>query len=341
MVLICFCCRQNNLFAQQIDNLVMEGAGIRGVIYTGAIKALDQKNLLAPIKRVGGTSAGSIVAFMLAIGYTSTQIDSILAATQVQKFNDGSYYPPQTIKSIKNKYGFNRGAAFTKWLEQLLAYKNLPINYTFNNLYNNLPQYPSHKNFYATGTNVSYQRTEIFSNEQYPNMRLVDAVRISMSIPGVFESVFMMPNGKIVPDQNDSSFVMCDGGVLANFPLTLFDSTKYLPNYNDTNQYIFNPKTLGLKVDRSAQLKFDSATGINKSAPFKIETVGEYFSAIYYMTTYEINDKKLTPADRARIVSIDDHDIKSRIKKLPTKEKEIMYKAGYNATNIFLQKLLE
>jgi NTE family protein len=326
----------NGIFAQQIENLVMEGAGVRGIIYTGAIKALEEKNLLPAIKNVGGTSAGGIVAFMLAIGYNSAEMDSILANTPIQKFNDGSWYPPQTIKSIKNKFGFNKGIAFTKWLEKLLEQKKLPTTYTFNDLYLSLPNNKQHKNLFVTGTNVSNQCTQIFSHEAFPNMRLVDAVRISMSIPGVFESVFMMPDGKIVTEQSDSTCVMCDGGVLANFPITMFDSSKYQNNFNGTNNYAFNYKTIGLKVDRSAQLKYDSASGNKKSAPFKIESVGDYFTAIYYMTSYEINDKKLTLQDNARVITINDHNIKSRIKKLPKDEKETMWLAGYEAANSFL-----
>ena len=57
-----------NSSAQQLasevkyENLVFEGAGIRGIAYCGALMELDEKGMLADIKRVGGTSSGAITA---------------------------------------------------------------------------------------------------------------------------------------------------------------------------------------------------------------------------------------------------------------------------------------
>ena len=43
-------------------NLVMEGGGIRGIAYGGALLELEQRGVLAGLRRVGGTSAGAIQA---------------------------------------------------------------------------------------------------------------------------------------------------------------------------------------------------------------------------------------------------------------------------------------
>jgi predicted acylesterase/phospholipase RssA len=47
------------------ENLVFEGAGIRGLAYCGALMELDQRQMLAPIQRVAGTSSGAITATLL------------------------------------------------------------------------------------------------------------------------------------------------------------------------------------------------------------------------------------------------------------------------------------
>ena len=52
----------NNLQAQNYQNLVLEGGGIRGVAYCGAIEELERQGVLQHITRVGGTSAGAIQA---------------------------------------------------------------------------------------------------------------------------------------------------------------------------------------------------------------------------------------------------------------------------------------
>ena len=52
-------------------NLVMEGGGIRGIAYGGALLELEQRGVLAGLRRVGGTSAGAIQAALLAVGYSA------------------------------------------------------------------------------------------------------------------------------------------------------------------------------------------------------------------------------------------------------------------------------
>ena len=43
-------------------NLVLEGGGIRGIAYGGALNELQARNILPGINRVAGTSAGAIQA---------------------------------------------------------------------------------------------------------------------------------------------------------------------------------------------------------------------------------------------------------------------------------------
>src|SRR4051812_31666901 len=74
----------------KISNLVFEGAGIRGIAYLGAIHELEEKKLPTNVEKVGGTSAGAITAMLLSLGYTSSEITTIINSTSFKKFNDGS-----------------------------------------------------------------------------------------------------------------------------------------------------------------------------------------------------------------------------------------------------------
>lgn len=75
----------------QIKNLVFEGAGIRGIAYSGAIKVLEEKNLLQNVERVGGTSAGAITALLISLGYSPDEISGLINSTSFKKFNDGNF----------------------------------------------------------------------------------------------------------------------------------------------------------------------------------------------------------------------------------------------------------
>ena len=50
----------------QFRNLVFEGGGVKRIAYVGAMKVLEQKLILKDIKRLGGTSAGTIYAVLVA-----------------------------------------------------------------------------------------------------------------------------------------------------------------------------------------------------------------------------------------------------------------------------------
>jgi NTE family protein len=72
---------------KDISYLAFEGGGGKGVAYLGAVMALEELGVL-PIRKVPGTnqilgisgaSAGAITAFLLALGYSSQQIQSLLS----------------------------------------------------------------------------------------------------------------------------------------------------------------------------------------------------------------------------------------------------------------------
>jgi predicted acylesterase/phospholipase RssA len=65
---------QNGLSFQ---NLVFEG-GVKGIAYVGAMKVLEKEGILKNIKRVGGTSAGSINAVLFAAGFTNQETLNVL-----------------------------------------------------------------------------------------------------------------------------------------------------------------------------------------------------------------------------------------------------------------------
>ena len=50
-----------------VKNLALKGGGVLGIAYAGAIKVLEDQNILDGIEAVSGTSAGSIVATLLVL----------------------------------------------------------------------------------------------------------------------------------------------------------------------------------------------------------------------------------------------------------------------------------
>src|SRR5690606_813864 len=104
-------------------NLVFEGAGIRGVAYTGFVSEFEKAGLLEQVEKVGGTSAGAIVALALALSHQADEITSLIYDTRFQQFNDGQYIFFGGISRVNKRYGWYKGDKFLKWLEKIIAAK--------------------------------------------------------------------------------------------------------------------------------------------------------------------------------------------------------------------------
>ncbi|HEY1202145.1 MAG TPA: patatin-like phospholipase family protein, partial [Niastella sp.] len=210
-------------------NLVMEGAGVKGFAYAGAIQVLDSMGILKDIQRVAGTSVGAIQGALVAVGYSSNEIIELTSHIPLKQFNDGAWMLAGGISRLRKQFGWYKGEKIAKWIEDLIEAKTGNGQITFAELHAQSAE-KGYKDLYITGTDLTYQMLRVFSYENYPNMRICDAVRISLSIPLYYRAVLMDDEGKIYdrPDGKQLLHVMVDGGVLSNYPLFLFDSTRYI-----------------------------------------------------------------------------------------------------------------
>lgn len=322
-----------NIFAQKnlIENIVFEGAGIRGIAYAGALETMEQQGLLQNAKRVGGTSAGAITALLVALNYSSNEIADIINSTSFKKFNDGRFILFGGLNRLRKWYGWYRGKRFESWLSQLIEAKTGDPDISFAKL-----QQTSAKLLYVTGTSLSKQKLIVFSRENYPNMKVKDAVRISMSIPLYFEAMFIDSTGKIMshPKNTKGLDVMLDGGFVANFPIKIFDSTKYFTN-TDSNFFKLNPHTIGFRIDSEAQIKNDSAS--NELVSMPVTNFKEYLSAFYTLILENLNRQNLVEGDWHRTISISDGAIGPRIRKLKKEEVALLIENGRIATNAYFK----
>jgi NTE family protein len=176
----------------------------------------------------------------------------------------------------------------------------------------------------------------VFSNETYPNMKIKDAVRISMSIPLYFEAVFIDANGKVYKENNDANNldVVVDGGILGNFPIAMFDILKQDSIKGQIR--IPNTKTLGVRIDSDSQIKNDSLT--KALVPIPINNLNDYLEAFYVLILENLNRTSLTEADWARTISVSSAGIGPRIKKLTSQQKELLVNSGERCTRGYFNK---
>ena len=70
---------------KKYENLVFSGGGMKGLAYCGAVEVLEKFGILKNIKRYAGSSAGSIMASLLAIGYTPTELTAEISKIDFSK----------------------------------------------------------------------------------------------------------------------------------------------------------------------------------------------------------------------------------------------------------------
>lgn len=113
-----------------IENLVFEGGGVKGLVYAGALKRMQEANLHENVKRVAGSSAGAIVSALLAAGYSPAEIEAKMKSIDFRALMDRDsplFWNPPGVSHISDainlvsKHGIYKGKAFLGLLEDLLS----------------------------------------------------------------------------------------------------------------------------------------------------------------------------------------------------------------------------
>jgi NTE family protein len=218
---------------------VFEGGGVKGIAFAGALKAAEQAGTREWVN-VAGTSAGSIVAALLVAGYDADGLRDILQRkTTYSKFAD---YGPlgRYLGGFLNQFrirGYVPGRYFVSWLRERFQESKLgKPDPTFADVVrDDLPAGLSEAEresarfrLRVIASDISGGRMlvlpddiELYQDERgrsyvKDEFKLVDAVRMSMSYPFLFEPVTLYQAGK--------PHYIVDGGLLSNFPIWLFDS---------------------------------------------------------------------------------------------------------------------
>ena len=182
-------------------NIVINGGG---TIFFNAYGALKQSNLSGiwshdSVKSYYGTSAGGILAIMLALQYSWEELDDFIIKRpwhNVWKFN---------VLNIFDYYK-NRGIYGIEVLQDtfgpLLKGKDLELAVTLKEFYE-----ATGKTIYLYAVKLSTFETVEFSHISHPDMQLLTAVHASAALPILFKPA------------EYAGELYTDGGFMLNYPL--------------------------------------------------------------------------------------------------------------------------
>jgi len=214
----------------KIRTLCFSGGSIKGFAFIGALEKLLEKNiiLLENIKCFIGTSAGSILCFLLNLGWNVKEIKDFVLdfnfTKLIGKINSITFFKDFGIQD-----GERLKLLFIKFLESKFKVKDI----TFQELYN-----LTKKKLIIIGTNLTKGEEVIFSYKTTPDFSVILALRISCSLPILFTPI----------TYNNEVYV--DGGIVNNFPIK-YCSRKFTIGFYIKNNYsleIDSIKTLIVKV---------------------------------------------------------------------------------------------
>ena len=160
-------------------------------------------NFLKKVKTIIATSGGTIVACLIALGYDFVTIKNYLMNIDFKSFKNIDYL------NIYNGYGIDSGDNITSMMRNIIKKKVGDGDATLEDLHDF-----SGIELIFTGTCLNTYTTTYFSYKTYPNMPLVTAIRISISIPFYFTHV----------NYNDKVYV--DGALLEYFPVSKTEELK-------------------------------------------------------------------------------------------------------------------
>ena len=187
--------------------LALSGGGVRGIAHAGVLRALEENNIKVDV--IGGTSCGSLVASLYAMGYSPYYIYVLFQkyAKEIAGINRVTFATGLNSILLNKKLkisGLNTGEAIEKIYDELAAKKGIKtmsdikmpiviptVDVTESNEYiltNKVPEKGVNKKFYID------------------NISIGKAVRASSSFPVVFSPC----------DFENHRFL--DGGTLNNVP---------------------------------------------------------------------------------------------------------------------------
>lgn len=187
--------------------LVLSGGGAKGLAHIGVIEALENAGIRPDY--ITGTSMGSIVGGLYALGYSTDQLKEIVYNTDWDRILNNQVELKTISYNEKDVYGryifemgiqdgkkvLPKGVLEAQNLHLLLSYLSIPAC-----------QYDSFLDFpipYAcVATDIENGNPVVLNSGD-----LAEAMRASMAIPSVFSPVYI------------DSLMLVDGGLVRNFPV--------------------------------------------------------------------------------------------------------------------------
>lgn len=186
--------------------VVLGGGGVKCIASLGAMQYMYDNNKLSDTHTYIGTSAGTMIGLLLAVGYTPIEVIAYIYSNKIIE----SLIPVNIISLVKG-HGAVKYSVINNSLMDMLKTKIGVDNITMMQLYEKYG-----KTLVCCTYNVTDNECTYISKDTHPDIDCLQAVRMSSAIPLMFEECLY--DGR----------VYIDGAVADNFPVLYADTDEPL-----------------------------------------------------------------------------------------------------------------
>jgi predicted acylesterase/phospholipase RssA len=179
--------------------------------HVGFLQHLFETDHLSSVDTIVASSIGSVIGSLFLIGYTPLEIKNLMNKVNM------SLMPLTAMSEMTTRtYGAETGNDLVHFLEAAFD-KKIGKDATFKDLFEKRGS-----RMIITATNLNRSETRFFSVDTDPHTKILDACRMSMSLPFLFTPV---------PYQGS---LYIDGSILNNYPIT-FAKEDFRERYPDAS----------------------------------------------------------------------------------------------------------
>lgn len=283
--------KENDKKTDNYDTLVLSGGSINGLMILGALQYFNDNFYLKDVKTYIGTSIGSIIGYLIAIGYTPIEIMVYIFTNQtldkIKYFN---------VVAAMNGNGATSFSHIHEHLEKMTIEK-IGRLITLKDLYTSFG-----KQLICTTYNLTKDKHEYLSYENYPDMPCLIALRMSSNLPLIFDHFKYLGSNYI------------DGGIADNFPIDIGI------RYGD--------KVVGIYIKNTSKVKHNAEKGILEYI-YKLMQI-----PIKQATQYKIN----LVDEKCKVLCIDTETKAFFNFNISSRERLEMFSVGYTKAKVFFEK---
>jgi NTE family protein len=281
-------------------NVALSGGGVHALAFLGCVKYLAEHDHLKEIHNVIGSSGGSIIALMIVLQCEYKDMIHITKRSY-EKHKDKLKITFGSLINLYKKYGMTENKIVDLIVDDILDFKKIDYNVTFLELIK-----ITGKNIIIPVTNLTQRKIEYLSVDTYPEMKIKTAIKMSTSVPIIFEPI------KYYNDY------YVDSMIYNNFPVDYFNQ--------------FSADVLGINLKNYFSNEEQNKMSLRKFIQLLIECIRTSLSdkplEKYKHVCEVVIDNDIKNFDLYTMRFVVDNDI---IDKLIT--------IGYDSLNVFFQKI--